>query len=355
MAEGLVSGAVLGALFGELLKGILDLAEKSIHFKPVLEEMRGQLEFLRLVIQQLDDEHSGFLASAENTRSLRGVIEKGKKLIGKCEGVDQSILNYHKAPFYTKKLRQLDAEFGRASQNLLLQMNVQQLRRISMNGNGSGSSVLLLQKTMEKVMSFGCCCSVFGDLPNQIKLPLVFYHNKQLKGKTGPNFGDEMLGWVVEHIKDNTNQEAGQSSGEGDKGLHRRVEEAIERLGDGRFEKIFHRTFETVANEKLQNWFRCDLETEVGPLRGVLFVSTVKLAFCTNIHTPHPNLYLKVIIPFQLLKGVGRNPCDQQYIHFISVDNQKFQFINFRNYEDANKCAQQIPITLPTCTRCRLQ
>ncbi|KAG7034359.1 putative GEM-like protein 3, partial [Cucurbita argyrosperma subsp. argyrosperma] len=294
MAEGLVSGAVLGALFGELLKGILDLAEKSIHFKPVVEEMRGQLEFLRLVIQQLDDEHSGFLDSAENTRSLRGVIEKGKKLIGKCEGVDQSILNYHKAPFYTKKLRQLDAEFGRASQNLLLQMNVQQLRRISMNG------------------------------------------------KTGPNFGDEMLGWVVEHIKDNTNQGG-------------RVEEAIERLGDGRFEKIFHRTFETVANEKLQNWFRCDLETEVGPLRGVLFVSTVKLAFCTNIHTPHPNLYLKVIIPFQLLKGVGRNPCDQQYIHFISVDNQKFQFINFRNYEDANKCAQQIPITLPTCTRCRLQ
>ena len=176
MAEGLVSGAVLGALFGELLKGILDLAEKSIHFKPVLEEIRVQLEFLSLVIQQLDDEHSGFLASAENTRSLRGVIEKGKKLIGKCEGVDQSILNYHKAPFYTKKLRQLDAEFGRASQNLLLQMNVQQLRRISMNGNGSGSSVLL------KVMSFGCCCSVFGDLPNQIKLPLVFYHNKQLKG-----------------------------------------------------------------------------------------------------------------------------------------------------------------------------
>ncbi|XP_022979122.1 uncharacterized protein LOC111478854 isoform X2 [Cucurbita maxima] len=353
MAEGLVNGAVLGALFGELLKGILNLAEKSIHFKPVLEDIRAHLEFLSLVIQQLDDEHSGFLASPENTKSLRGVIENGKKLIGKCEGVDQSILNFHKAPFYTKKLRQLNAEFGRASQNLLLQMNVQQLRRIPMNGNGSGRSVLLLQNTMEKVTSIGCCCSVFGDLPNQIKLPLLFYHDKRLKGKTGPNFGDEMLGWVVEHIKDNLNQ--GKSSGEDDNGLRRRVEEAIERLGDGRFEKILHRTFETVADEKLQKWFRCDLETEDGPLRGVLFVSTVKLAFCTNIHTQHPNLYLKVIIPFQLLKGVRRNPCDQQYIHFISVDNQKFQFINFRNYEDAKKCAQQIPITLPTCTRCRLQ
>lgn len=92
----------------------------------------------------------------------------------------------------------------------------------------------------------------------------------------------------------------------------------IKKWGEGRFEKIFHRTFETttVDDEKLQNWFGCDLSLILeehyphGPLTinpGVLFVSTTRLAFCSYNHTPHSNntksLYLKVILLFLTLSN----------------------------------------------------
>ncbi|TYK12908.1 GLABRA2 expression modulator-like isoform X2 [Cucumis melo var. makuwa] len=160
------------------------------------------------------------------------------------------------------------------------------------------------------------------------------------KGKAGANFVDAFVGRAVEHIKDDPKE-----------GIEGRIEEKIKKWGEGRFEKIFHRTFETTivaAEEKLHIWFACNLSTtrekgeniETVAVAGVLFVSSAKLAFCSLKPTPQ---YLKVVMPFELLKGFKFDE-DQKYIRVIAIDDQKFEFINFRNYNVAKEGIQHIPI-----------
>ncbi|KAG9138518.1 hypothetical protein Leryth_012788, partial [Lithospermum erythrorhizon] len=73
--------------------------------------------------------------------------------------------------------------------------------------------------------------------------------------KTGPSFADAALG---------------------------RIAQGTKVLAEGGYEKIFHQTFETAPAEKLQDAFACYLSTSVGPVMGVLYVSTEKLAYCSD-------------------------------------------------------------------------
>ncbi|CAK9320369.1 unnamed protein product [Citrullus colocynthis] len=188
------------------------------------------------------------LTSNQHTRYLRELIRSGKQLILKSHDAVKrySFLYYPKTPFYTKKLRKLDARLERASRNLLLQLNVQQMNK------------LLALKNNDK------SCDGHAGLADKIKKIFM-----------GPN----LLGRVVEHIKVDPKE-----------GVEGRIEEMIKKWGEGRFEKIFHRTFETTTldDEKLQSWFGCDLSIILEehyphcPLTitpGVLFVSTTRLAF----------------------------------------------------------------------------
>lgn len=76
--------------------------------------------------------------------------------------------------------------------------------------------------------------------------------------------------------------------------IFKRMEELVKR------QKIFQRSFDTVVGEKLVNCFRCDVMfREDGPVKGVLYVSTAKLAFCSKkLRLPHNTSgkqYLKVL------------------------------------------------------------
>lgn len=73
--------------------------------------------------------------------------------------------------------------------------------------------------------------------------------------KTGPSFTDAALG---------------------------RIAQGTKVLAEGGYEKIFRQTFETVPEEQLQDSFACYLSTSAGPVMGVLYVSTAKLAFCSD-------------------------------------------------------------------------
>lgn len=73
--------------------------------------------------------------------------------------------------------------------------------------------------------------------------------------KTGPSFTDAALG---------------------------RIAQGTKVLAEGGYEKIFRQTFETVPEEQLQNSFACYLSTSAGPVMGILYVSTAKLAFCSD-------------------------------------------------------------------------
>jgi hypothetical protein len=61
-----------------------------------------------------------------------------------------------------------------------------------------------------------------------------------------------------------------------------RVSQITKVIAEGGYEKIFHQTFDVLPEEKLKKPFACYLSTSAGPVMGVLYLSTVKLAFCSD-------------------------------------------------------------------------
>ncbi|MBA0707188.1 hypothetical protein Golax_019259 [Gossypium laxum] len=130
-----------------------------------------------------------------------------------------------------------------------------------------------------------------------------------------------------------------------------RIAQGTKVLAEGGYEKIFSQTFETVPEEQLQNSFACYLSTSAGPVMGVLYVSTAKLAYCSDSPLSYQNgsktewSYYKVVIPLHQLKAINPstsrvNP-SEKYIQVSSVDSHEFWFMGFLNYESAVKCLQE--------------
>ncbi|XP_022775008.1 GLABRA2 expression modulator-like [Durio zibethinus] len=130
-----------------------------------------------------------------------------------------------------------------------------------------------------------------------------------------------------------------------------RIAQGTKVLAEGGYEKIFRQTFETVPEEQLQNSFACYLSTSAGPVMGVLYVSTAKLAYCSDSPLSYKNgsqtewSYYKVVIPLHQLKAVNpstsRVSPSEKYIQVISVDSHEFWFMGFLNYNGAVTCLQE--------------
>lgn len=139
-----------------------------------------------------------------------------------------------------------------------------------------------------------------------------------------------------------------------------RIAQGTKVLAEGGYEKIFRQTFETVPEELLQNSYACYLSTSAGPVMGVLYVSSAKLAFCSDNPLSYNNndktewSYYKVIIPLQQLKAVNpsssRANSAEKYIQVISVDGHEFWYMGFLNYDGAVKCLQDALQTRTTPT-----
>uniref|UniRef100_A0A5B6YQM5 Putative GEM-like 1 n=1 Tax=Davidia involucrata TaxID=16924 RepID=A0A5B6YQM5_DAVIN len=143
--------------------------------------------------------------------------------------------------------------------------------------------------------------------------------------KTGPSFADAAVG---------------------------RIAQGTKVLAEGGYEKIFRQTFETVPEEQLLKTYACYLSTSAGPVMGILYLSTAKLAFCSDnplsykVGDQTQWSYYKVVIPLHQLKAVNPstskvNPAEK-YIQIISVDNHEFWFMSFVNYDSAVKTLQSI-------------
>ncbi|MCL7032371.1 hypothetical protein MKW94_016215 [Papaver nudicaule] len=103
------------------------------------------------------------------------------------------------------------------------------------------------------------------------------------------------------------------------------------RLGGSGMQKIFKQTFRV---------------EEAGPIVGLLFISTQKIAFCSEksltitslnggfIRTPY-----KVVIPIEKMKRVEESQNidkpKQKYIEIVTVDHFDFWFMGFVNYDKA--------------------
>lgn len=61
-----------------------------------------------------------------------------------------------------------------------------------------------------------------------------------------------------------------------------RIAQGTRVLAEGGYEKVFQNTFENAPEEKLLKSYGCYLSTSAGPVVGVLYLSTAKVAFCSD-------------------------------------------------------------------------
>ncbi|KAJ6943995.1 hypothetical protein NC652_009427 [Populus alba x Populus x berolinensis] len=126
-----------------------------------------------------------------------------------------------------------------------------------------------------------------------------------------------------------------------------KVNLTVKAMTEGGFESLFKHIFETTdPNEKLKKSFACYLSTSTGPVAGTLYLSTARVAFCSDrplCHTAPSGeeawSYYKVMIPLEKISRVSsetmlENP-PRKYIQLVSTDGHDFWFMGFVNFEKA--------------------
>ncbi|XP_073010521.1 GLABRA2 expression modulator-like [Typha latifolia] len=147
--------------------------------------------------------------------------------------------------------------------------------------------------------------------------------------KTGPSFSEAAMGMIAQGTKV---------------------------IAEGGYDKIFRQTFEASPEEQLRESYACYLSTSAGPVMGILYLSTAKLAFCSDNPLSYKVggqtewSYYKVVIPLHELRAANPsvskvNPAEK-YIQIVSVDNHEFWFMGFLNYDAAVKSLQEALISM---------
>ncbi|GLT54303.1 hypothetical protein SLA2020_275130 [Shorea laevis] len=91
---------------------------------------------------------------------------------------------------------------------------------------------------------------------------------------------------------------------------------------------------------------------KVGPIAGLLFISTDNVAFCSDrsIKISSPNgemirIHYKVLIPLRKIKRVEQSENvkkpSQKYMEIVTVDNFDFWFMGFLSYQKSFKYLQE--------------
>lgn len=118
-------------------------------------------------------------------------------------------------------------------------------------------------------------------------------------------------------------------------------------ITEGGFESLFKQIFATDPNEKLKKTFACYLSSSTGPVAGTLYLSTARLAFCSDrpltFTTPSGQAawsYYKVMIPLSNIGTVNpvvmKESPPEKYIQIVTIDGHEFWFMGFINFEKAS-------------------
>lgn len=124
-------------------------------------------------------------------------------------------------------------------------------------------------------------------------------------------------------------------------------------LQAGGVAKVFRQNFSVEKGEKLLKAFQCYLSTTAGPIAGLLFISTKKIAFRSDrslrLTSPRGELArvpYKVLIPLERIKTVSQsenaNKPNQKYIHIVTEDEYEFWYMGFVSYQRSFKYLQQV-------------
>ncbi|KAL2939010.1 GEM-like protein 4 [Bienertia sinuspersici] len=107
----------------------------------------------------------------------------------------------------------------------------------------------------------------------------------------------------------------------------------------GGIEKVYRRIFTVREGEKVVRASRCCLSTTAGPIAGRLFISTHKIAFCSD------KPIAKIVIPLGKIERLNQTEnskkTSQKYVQVVTADNFEFWFMGFKSYKKTLKCLQQ--------------
>ncbi|XP_061345680.1 GEM-like protein 2 [Gastrolobium bilobum] len=131
-----------------------------------------------------------------------------------------------------------------------------------------------------------------------------------------------------------------------------RVVQGTKVLSKGGPDKLFQQTYGIFPGEKLLRPYACYISTTSEPVIGTLYISTKRLAFCSDYplcHHPfslqHQCMYYKVEVQLDQLSTVSPstnrlNPTEK-YIQIVTVDGYEFFFMGFISYDKALKTLNQ--------------
>ena len=91
----------------------------------------------------------------------------------------------------------------------------------------------------------------------------------------------------------------------------------------GGIEKVFKKLFKLEEEERLLKAFQCYLSTTSGPLAGILFTSTHKIAFCSDRS-------IKISSPEGELIQIRYKVCDELSICFFKLIFPNSSFLALR-------------------------
>uniref|UniRef100_A0ACD5VDH0 Uncharacterized protein n=1 Tax=Avena sativa TaxID=4498 RepID=A0ACD5VDH0_AVESA len=130
-----------------------------------------------------------------------------------------------------------------------------------------------------------------------------------------------------------------------------RLAQGTKVLAEGGYEKIFRQTFEILPDEQLKISYACYLSTSAGPVMGVMYISTAKIAFCSDNPLSYKAgdktewSYYKVVIPLHQLRAanpsVSKVNAAEKYIQVVSVEGHEFWFMGFLMYDKAVTSLQE--------------
>lgn len=112
--------------------------------------------------------------------------------------------------------------------------------------------------------------------------------------------------------------------------------------------KVFNKNFNTRIGERLLKASQCYLSTTAGPIAGLLYISTDKIAFCSErtmkVSSPTGDMlrvHYKVMIPLGKIKRANKSTNieipSQKYIEIVTGDDFDFWFMGFLNYQTTFK------------------
>ncbi|OAY73467.1 GEM-like protein 4 [Ananas comosus] len=123
-------------------------------------------------------------------------------------------------------------------------------------------------------------------------------------------------------------------------------------LQAGGVERVFRQAFSVEKGEKLLKAFQCYLSTSAGPIAGMLFISTEKIAFHSDrslaLTSPRGDITrvpYKVVIPLGRIKRAtasqNADKPDEKYTQIVTVDDFEFWFMGFVSYARSFKYIQR--------------